>query len=130
MIYPLSHKLIKIAKILEETKPEILTEEDIKKLNKEAIDVLKKVKSKVDKKDKDPLKDISYEDKLLLLSFVIYKRQNISTPPTEDPNVEDAAKVLHGKLYTKTDCKKEDKKIEENLNKDLAKQLGKAGLRI
>jgi hypothetical protein len=122
----ISNVLIKISKDLKSIEPEVLTKEDIKKLNKDAIDILKTVKDKADKKDKNPLKDLSYEDKLLLLAFVIYKRQNIATPPTEDPNVEDAAKVLHNKVYTKS----ESKKSEDSLDKDLTKQLGKAGLKI
>lgn len=122
----LSSILKKIASNLEKIKPETLTEEDVKKLNKEALTLLKKVKDSSDKKEKDPLEKLSYDNKILLLAFVVYKRQNISTEPTEDPNVEDAAKILHNKVYIKSD----DKKVNEDLEKDLIKQLAKAGLNI
>jgi RecG-like helicase len=126
----ISKILKKIAKDLEETEPEALTEEDVKRLNKEAFDLLKIVRDSSDKKEKDPLEKLSYDDKILLLAFVVYKRQNICTEPTEDPNVEDAAKILHNKVYIKSENEKSNKKVNEDLEKDLTKQLAKAGLNI
>jgi hypothetical protein len=122
--------LKKISKDLEETKPETLTEKDVKELNGRALDLLRKVKDNADKKDKDPLEGLSFDDIELLLAFVVYKRQNISTSPTEDPNVEDAAKILHNKVYIISDDNESNKKVREDLEKDLVKQLGKAGLNI
>lgn len=126
----ISNVLKRIAKNLEEIEPEALTEEDIKRLNKEALSLLKKVKDSADKKEKDPLKNLSYDDEILLLAFVVYKRQNIATEATEDPNVEDAAKILHNKVYIKSENEKANKKVHEDLEKDLTKQLAKAGLNI
>jgi hypothetical protein len=126
----ISKILFRIAETLEKAVPEALTEEDIKRLNEEALSLLKKVKESSDKKEKDPLKELSYEDRILLLAFVVYKRQNIATEPIEDPNVEDAAKILHNKVYIKSEDKKKDKEVQENLEKDLTKQLAKAGLDI
>ena len=126
----ISNMLLKIANDLEKIEPETLTKKDIKSLNKEALDLLKKIKDSSDNKDKDPFKGLSYEDKVLLLSFVVYKRQNIATEPTEDPNVEDAAKILHNKVYIITDDEEKNKEVKEDLEKDLIKQLGKAGLKI
>lgn len=107
---------------------ETLTEEDIKNLNERSPELIKKVRE--NSGTDDPFKDFSDDDKLLLLSFVIYKRQNIATPPTEDPNVEDSAKVLHGEVYKITGDKKEDKEARDNIEKDLIKQLAKAGLNV
>jgi hypothetical protein len=126
----ISDILKKIAKTLGDIKPEVLTEEDVKNLNKKALDLLKKVKDSFDKKDENPLEELSYDDKVLLLAFVVYKRQNIATAPTGDPNVEDAAKILHNKVYIITNDEEKDKEVREDLEKDLVKQLSKAGLNI
>ena len=109
---------------------ESLTEEDVKNLNESSPALLKIVKDNIENKSKDPLKGLSNEDKVLLLSFVVYKRENIATESTEDPNIEDSAKILHGKVYNLTGDKKDLKEAEENLDKDLIKQLSKAGLKI
>jgi hypothetical protein len=126
----LSSIIKKISEDLNKLSLESLTEEDVKKLNENSPELIKKVKDHVDNNAKDPLKGLSYEDKILLLSFVVYKRENIATTPIEDPNIEDTAKILHGKVYKLTGDKKEDKEIEKNLEKDLIKQLSKAGLNV
>lgn len=126
----LSNIIRKISDDLNKLSLENLTEEDVKKLNENSPELIKKVKNNIDNNTKDPLEGLSYEDKILLLSFVVYKRQNIATTSVEDPNIEDTAKIMHGKVYKLTGDKKEDKETKENLSKDLVKQLSKAGLNI
>jgi rRNA maturation endonuclease Nob1 len=124
----ISSILKKCSEDLNRISVETLTEEDIKNLNEKSSELIKKVRDNLE--TENPIKNLSDEDKILLLSFVVYKRQNIATPPTEDPNVEDSAKILHGKVYKFTGDKKEDKEVKENIDKDLIKQLSKAGLNI
>ena len=124
----ISSILKKCSEDLSKISIETLTEEDVKALNEKSPEFIKKIRE--DLESNDPLKSLSDEDKILLLAFVIYKRQNIATGPSEDPNTEDAAKVLHGKVYKITGDKKKDKEVRENIEKDLIKQLSKAGLSI
>ena len=126
----ISYIIKKIAEDLNKVSVESLTEEDVKKLNEDSPKLLKEIKDNIDKKSKNPLKNLAIEDKILLLSFVVYKRQNIATEPTEDPNIEDSAKILHGKVYKLSGDGKKDKEIKEDIEKDLIKQLSKAGLKI
>lgn len=126
----ISSILKKYAEDLSKISVETLTDEDVENLNERSLKLVKEVRDNIDKGSENPLKNLSDEDKILLLSFVIYKRQNIATAPTENPNTEDAAKVLHGKVYKITGDKKEDKEIRENIEKDLIKQLSKAGLNV
>jgi hypothetical protein len=120
----------KLAENLNKVSVESLTEEDVRRLNEDSSKLLKKIKDNIDKKSKNPLKYLSIEDEILLLSFVVYKRQNIATDPTENPNIEDSAMILHGKVYKLTGDEKKDKSIKEDIEKDLIKQLSKAGLNI
>lgn len=128
MKIPISSILKTCSENLSRMSVESLSEDDVKNLNERSPALIKKIRDNIG--SANPLKDFSDEDKLLLLSFVVYKRQNITTPPTEDPNVEDSAKILHGKVYKLTGDEKEDKEVKENLEKDLIKQLSKAGLNV
>jgi hypothetical protein len=127
---PISYIIKKIAEDLNKVSVESLTKEDVKRLNEDSPKLLKEIKDNIDKKSKNPLKNLSIEDKILLLSFVVYKRQNIATAPTENPNIEDSAMILHGKVYKLTGDDKKDKSVKESIEKDLIKQLSKAGLSI
>lgn len=120
----------KCAEDLSKLPVEALTKEDVENLDTNSPILIKKIRDNVEKGTQDPLKGLSADDKVLLLSFVVYKRQNIATAPKEDPNMEDSAKILHGKVYKLTGDKKQDKDILENIDKDLTKQLSKAGLDI
>lgn len=107
-----------------------LTKEDIMNLNQRSPLLVIKVKKNIDKKKKDPFDGISDKDKRLLLAFVVYKRQNITTEETDRPNDEDAAKILHGIVYPTEGTEKKNKKVMKDLEEDLKKQLEKAGLSI
>jgi hypothetical protein len=95
-------------------------------LNRVAPKLVIGIKEKVESGEKEPLKDLSEEEKKLLLAFVVYKRQNVTTGVTDRPNNEDAAKILNGDLYA--DMKDEDK--NKRILKDLVDQLSKAGLSV
>ena len=71
---------------------------------------------------KDILSDLSDTEKRVLLAYIVFLRQNITTSSGDNPNEEDSAYVLHGKLY---DESKEDKK---ELDAVLKKQLSKIGI--
>lgn len=124
----ISSILKKYAEDLSKMSVESLSEEDVKNLNERSPELVKKVRE--NSGTEDPFKGFSDEDKLLLLSFVVYKRQNLTMPPSEDPNVEDSAKILHGKVYKLTGDEKKDREAKENIEKDLIKQLSKAGLNV
>jgi hypothetical protein len=76
------------------------------------------------KLDKEPLNDLKDADKKVLLSYVIFLRQNVTMEKGDKPNEEDAAKIIHGELFSKS---KED---DEELEKELLKQLEKIGIDV
>lgn len=123
----LSNRLRCLAGDIHET--DSLTQEDIVLLNDKAPVVLQAVKSNLDSKKK-PFEELSDEEIRILLSFVIYKRQNITTTCADNPNDEDAAKVLHGKVYPMDGTEAENSKMAKELEEELKKQLSKAGLDI
>ena len=101
-----------------------LKKDEIELLNKIAPTLILRVKENVEGK-KDPLDDLSDDDKVILLAFVVYKRQNVTTTNKDIPNEEDAATILRGNVYSLKNGKKIDKK---RLDKDLLEQLAKAGM--
>lgn len=107
-----------------------LTKEDVILLNSHAPTLVKTVKDNLEDKKANPFKGLTDHDKRVLLAFVVYKRQNITTEPTDRPNDEDAAKILHERVYSLEGTKKEHKEALKNLEEDLKKQLSKAGLSI
>lgn len=129
MIKSLSSRVKKIAIDLMAT-DDSLTQDDVVELNARSPILIKLLKENMDEKKKDPFEGFSEDDKRKLLSFVVYKRQNITTEPTDHPNVEDSAKILHGLLYPTDGTKKENEKSLQRLEEDLKKQLSKAGLEI
>jgi hypothetical protein len=129
MLQPVSTGLRKVAEELI-AMDDSLTKEDVVLLNSRAPTLVKMVKENLEDKNADPFKGLTDEDKRLLLAFVVYKRQNITTEPTDRPNDEDAAKILHEHVYALEGTKKEQKEALENLEEDLKKQLSKAGLPI
>jgi len=103
-----------------------LNDKHIELLNNVAPKLVLRIRDKVESGSEKPLEGLSDEDKKLLLAFVVYKRQNITTGPTDKPNSEDAAKILNDELYK--DLSNSKKKYE--MSKELAEQLNKAGLKV
>jgi hypothetical protein len=67
---------------------------------------------------KNLLSDLTDTGKKVLLAYVIFLRQNLTTEQGDRPNEEDAANVLHGDLFKN---EKDKKELDENLEKQLAK---------
>lgn len=103
-----------------------LGDDDIKMLNKVApkllMRVLDNIKGDQNDPDRGPYKGLSREDKIHLLAFVVYQRQNITTGSQDRPNSEDAARVLHDDKFNSMN--------EKQLNEHLTEQLVKAGVNI
>lgn len=72
---------------------------------------------------KEPLADMEDTDKKILMAYVIFLRQNVTMSDGDSPNVEDAAAILHGKVFGES---KEKGEFED----ELLKQLKKIGLKI
>jgi len=102
-----------------------LTDFDIDLLNNKAPRLVLIVKDNLESNASDPYKGLSDKDKNLLLAFVVYKRQNITTSAVDKPNSEDAAKILHDEVYDLP-----EKNKLEKINNDLSEQLNKAGLSV
>lgn len=103
-----------------------LSDKDINLLNNVAPKLVLRVKDNVESKSDKPFEGLSDDDKKLLFAFVVYKRQNITTGPTDKPNNEDAALIMNDGLYKDLPNKQKLDMIE----KDLAEQLNKAGLQV
>jgi hypothetical protein len=71
---------------------------------------------------KDLLADLNDTAKKVLLAYVVFLRQNLTTDQGDKPNEEDAAVILHGKLYG------DSKSDKEELDDSLEKQLSKLGI--
>ena len=74
---------------------------------------------------KNPLEQMDDEDKRLLLAYIIFLRQNVTTDASDNPNDEDAAAILHKEVY-----KDSDKKFKTEMETELLIQMQKAGLPI
>lgn len=70
------------------------------------------------------LADMTDTAKKVLLAYVIFLRQNLTTDQGDKPNEEDAAVVLHGDLYGNSKGSKKD------LDESLEKQLSKLGISL
>ena len=68
------------------------------------------------------LADMTDTAKKVLLAYVIFLRQNLTTDQGDKPNEEDTAVVLHGDLYGN------DKGAKKQLDESLEKQLSKLGI--
>ena len=101
-----------------------LSKDDITALRTQGPVFLKKVqKNTAD--EKSTFKGLSDKDKRVLLAYIVYFRQNISSDEISNPNYEDAARILHQSAF-KGDKKDTLKDMEE----ELKKQLIKAGIKI
>ena len=106
----ISQGLLKIARKLI-ARESALDKEEIRILHNDAPLLIQKV-HKNDKKN--PFKSFSEEDKRVLLAYIVYLRQNLTTKPTDNPNDEDAAKILRKEVYSD-----KDKKTKEELEKEV-----------
>ena len=96
---------------------------DIAILKNDGPTYLRRVQTNL-KLGKKPLTDLEDTNKKVLLSYVIFLRQNITMEKGDRPNEEDAAKILHGEVY------KESKKDSKELEEELLKQLEKIGIDV
>ena len=121
----LGEYLKKIATELLSAEVPALSQEDADRLNKEGPELIRKVQDTLGKGDLDAkaLKGMSKDDKRLLLAYIVYVRENVTTEATDNPNAEDAARILHGDVYS--NGKKQNKELEDHL----LKQLQKAGIK-
>ena len=116
----LSNLIRKVAAELVEKGPH-MTDEEVETLQSTGPELVRKVR----KNPKSPFKGMSYEDKRTLLAYIVYLRQNLTTKPTEDPNDEDACKIIRHEVF-----KEDDKETKKDLTTQLAKQLTKAGIQV
>ena len=113
-----------IRKLAEESFKEECPTLDMQDRNILAIDgpkYLRHVQTNI-KLKKKLLADMTDTAKKVLLAYVVFLRQNLTTDQGDKANEEDAAKILHGDLYGSG---KGDKK---ELNDSLEKQLSKLGI--
>jgi len=117
-----------------------MTEEEVKLLQSNGPVLVRQVR----KNPKKPFKGMSEEDKRILLAYIVYLRQNLTTKPTEEPNDEDACKIIRHEVFkeddkeTKDSCdiigndvsRGKDKETKKDLTTELAKQLIKAGIHV
>jgi hypothetical protein len=123
MLKLISEPIAKVAKVITEKIEEGLDPQDVTILKNDGPNFLRKVQTNI-KLDKEPLNDLKDADKKVLLSYVIFLRQNVTMEKGDKPNEEDAAKIIHGELFSKS---KED---DEELEKELLKQLEKIGIDV
>lgn len=122
----LGRTIRKIAIAIDE---ERLTPEDVALLRERPKKLMVMIKNNVDQR-KNAFKDFNDRDKRIMLAFVVYERQNAALTPEGNPNEEDAAKILHSRVYEMTGNKKQDKKTKEELEDDLKEQLQKIGVEL
>lgn len=117
----ISEKVKGLSKLLEsETAPPTpgLSDQEQRVLSKKGKELINRVKDNIERKLK-PYEGMSLEDKIKLMSFVVYKRQNPEKGSSEILNDEDASEILKSTLY-----RKDPKKLEEDLTKQLVKGFG------
>jgi hypothetical protein len=73
---------------------------------------------------KELLSDMTDTAKKVLLAYVVFLRQNLTTDQGDKPNEEDASVILHGDLYGNS--KSDKKELDDSLEKQLSK-LGISG---
>jgi hypothetical protein len=123
MLTTISTPIAKLAQVIIKKIDDGLDPQDITILKHDGPGYLRKVQTNI-KLGKKPLTDIDDTAKKVLLAYVIFLRQNITMEQGDKPNEEDAAKVIHGEVYSGS--KKESKELEE----ELLKQLEKVGIDV
>lgn len=110
-----------VKKVAKKIKEEYtLSSSEKKILTDKGSSLLRKVQANIDK-GKKLFTELSIDDKIILLSYVVFLRQNLSSSQGDKLNEEDAALIFHKKVY-------KDTEDEEKLNKNLKKQLAKIGI--
>lgn len=115
----ISEKIKGLTKLLESDVPIItpgLSDQDQRMLVKKGKDLLQTVKDNLDK-NQEPFDGMPMEDKIKLMAFTVYKRQNPESGNIT--NDEDASKILKSTIY-----RKNEKKLDEDLSKQLVKGFG------
>jgi hypothetical protein len=120
MLVPITKYTSKLAAVIITQACPALDPKDIDILRKDAPRYLRQVQMNI-KLDKDPLKDLSDTEKRILLAYTVFLRQNLTIGEGDRANEEDAAKILHGKVY-------KGKKEKDDLKEELEKQLEKIGV--
>ncbi len=115
----ISEKVKGIPQLLEsdETITPGLSDQEQRLLSKNGKNILKKVKGNIER-DIKPYTGLSLDDKIRLMAFVVYKRQN-PLNGEKALNDEDASQILKSEIY-----RKDLKKLDEDLTKQLVKGLG------
>lgn len=115
----ISEKIKGVAKLLEsdEVITPGLSDQEQRLLSKNGKELLKKVTDNIER-DIKPYTGLSLDDKIRLMAFVVYKRQN-PIKEGESLNDEDASQILKSEIY-----RKDLKKLDEDLTKQLVKGLG------
>lgn len=111
----------KIAEEVSKKEDPALDLQDRTILAKDGPKYLRHVQTNI-KLKKKMLSDLTDTAKKVLLAYVVFLRQNLTTDHGDRPNEEDSAFILHGDLYGNN---KSDKK---NLDESLEKQLSKLGI--
>lgn len=99
----------------------LLDTQDVEILRKDGPEYLREVQTNI-KLKKKPLADLSDSAKKVLLAYIVFLRENLTTNSEDRPNDEDAAMILHGEVFKSNDSKK--------LDDALLKQLSKLGITI
>jgi hypothetical protein len=111
----------KLAKHVSEKECPALDMQDRNILSNDGPKYLRHVQTNI-KLKKKLLADLNDTSKKVLLAYVVFLRQNLTTDQGDKPNEEDSAVILHGDLYGNG---KDDKK---DLDESLEKQLSKLGI--
>jgi hypothetical protein len=123
MLIPISQPMTKLAQVIIKKLDTGLDPEDITILKNDGPGYMRQVQTNL-KLGKKPLQDLSDTAKKVLLSYVIFLRQNVTIEKGDRPNEEDAAKVIHGEVFENSS--KENKELEE----ELLKQMEKIGIDV
>lgn len=99
-----------------------LNKDEIRRLREDGSKLVNKVR---DSKKGKAFDGLTSDDMRLLLAYVVYFRQNLTTQESDRPNDEDAAKILHKEVF-----KDDEKKTLKRLKEELTRQLEKAGIKI
>jgi|WetSurMetagenome_2_1015567.scaffolds.fasta_scaffold395973_2 hypothetical protein len=121
MYTPIYVPIRKLAEDVSKIECPVLDIQDRNILSNDGPKYLRHVQTNI-KLKKDLLSDMTDTAKKVLLAYVVFLRQNLTTDQGDKPNEEDAAVILHGDLYGNGKDEKKD------LNESLEKQLSKLGI--
>lgn len=123
MYIPVYEPIRKLAEDVSKKKSPSLDMQDRNILSIDGPKYLRHVQTNI-KLKKDLLADLNDTAKKVLLAYVVFLRQNLTTDQGDKANEEDAAVILHGNLYG--DSKSDRKELDDSLEKQLSK-LGISG---